>query len=121
MSCVFVAAAHPDDEVFGCDGAVVRHTDYGEQVHFLIVAERSTLRQQLRKSAQVRDKRSALALASQSVGSILGSEDIELLPILGNTLDSFVRLDLLGRIESWFRCVQPEGVHSDIKHGFFAI
>ena len=92
MSCVFVAAAHPDDEVFGCNGAVVRHTDYGEQVHFLIVAERSTLPQQLRTPAQVRDKRSALALASQSVGLILGAEDIELLDILGNNLDYFVVL-----------------------------
>ena len=111
MSRVFVAPAHPDDEVFGCDGAVVRHTDYGEQVHFLIVAERSTLRQPLRKPAQVRDKRSALALASQSVGSILGAEDIELLDILGNTLDSFVRFDLLGRIESGFHCDQPESIY----------
>jgi len=36
---ILVVAAHPDDEVLGCGGAIARHVGLGDQVHILIMAE----------------------------------------------------------------------------------
>ena len=43
---IYIVAAHPDDEVLGCGGTIARHTDAGDQVQVLIVAEGATSRQQ---------------------------------------------------------------------------
>ena len=36
---VLVIAAHPDDEVLGCGGAIARHREEGDAVHVLIMGE----------------------------------------------------------------------------------
>ena len=58
MKNILVIAAHPDDEVLGCGGTIARHSDSGDQVKVLIVAEGSTSRQQERDRGRVRDKAS---------------------------------------------------------------
>jgi len=108
---VLVVAAHPDDEVLGCGGAIARHADSGDQVQVLIVAEGSTSRQQERDRAQVRDELSALAKAAQTAGSILGAAGVELLDLPDNRLDSLDRLDLVKRIEQCVQCHQPDCVY----------
>lgn len=34
-----VFAPHPDDEVFGCGGAIMRHVEYGEAVQIIVVTD----------------------------------------------------------------------------------
>ena len=50
---VLVVAAHPDDEVLGCGGTIARHSDAGDLVHVLIVAEGATSRQHQRDRSEV--------------------------------------------------------------------
>ena len=40
---ILVIAAHPDDEILGCGGTMVRHLQNGEEVHVAILAEGMTL------------------------------------------------------------------------------
>ena len=111
MSNVVVVAAHPDDEVLGCGGTIARHSDSGDQVQILIVAEGSTSRQQERDRAKLRDELSALAQAAQTAGSILGAADVKLLDLPDNRLDSLDRLDLIKRIEEYIEIHRPECVY----------
>ena len=111
MSRVLIVAAHPDDEVLGCGGAIARHVDSGDQVQVLIVAEGSTSRQKVRDRAQVRDELSALTKAAQAAGSILGAASVELLDLPDNRLDSLDRLDLIKLIEERVDNYQPGSVY----------
>ena len=108
---VLVIAAHPDDEVLGCGGAIARHSDFGDQVHVLIVAEGSTSRQKQRDRSQVEDELSALSRAAQAAGSILGAADVVLLDLPDNRLDSLDRLDLIKRIEEYVDHYKPGCVY----------
>ncbi|MBK6958190.1 MAG: PIG-L family deacetylase [Nitrosomonas sp.] len=38
-NCVLVFAPHPDDEVFGCGGAIMRHVELGTPVRVIIVSD----------------------------------------------------------------------------------
>ena len=108
---VLVVAAHPDDEVLGCGGTIARHADAGDQVQVLIVAEGATSRQQQRDRIQAGDELSALALAAQKAGSILGAVGVELLDLPDNRLDSLDRLDLIKRLEESIERHRPQVVY----------
>ena len=41
MKKVFVVAAHPDDEVLGCGGTLLKHIDQGDKVYILFVTDYS--------------------------------------------------------------------------------
>jgi len=38
-NCALVFAPHPDDEVFGCGGAIMRHIEQGIPVHVIVVSD----------------------------------------------------------------------------------
>jgi LmbE family N-acetylglucosaminyl deacetylase len=108
---VLVVAAHPDDEVLGCGGAIARHADAGDQVQVFIVAEGATSRQQQRDRAEATRELSALHHAAQQAGAILGAAGVELLDLPDNRLDSLDRLDLIKHIEERIVRHQPQVVY----------
>lgn len=108
---VLVVAAHPDDEVLGCGGTIARHADAGDQVKVLIVAEGATSRQQQRDRGQASEELSALVLAAQKAGVILGAQGVEVLDLPDNRLDSLDRLDLVKQIEERITRHQPQVVY----------
>ena len=108
---ILVVAAHPDDEVLGCGGAIARHGDAGDHVQLLIVAEGATSRQQQRDRSQASVDLFALALAAQRAASILGATGVELLDLPDNRLDSLDRLDLIKQIEERIERHQPQVVY----------
>ena len=67
---ILVIAAHPDDEVLGCGGAIARHADAGDSVQVLIVAEGATSRHQHRNRAEATNELSGLAQAAQLASSM---------------------------------------------------
>ena len=89
---VLIIAAHPDDEVLGCGGTIARHSESGDQVHVLIVAEGLTSRSHERDRAAVQNQLSDLSRAAQLAGSILGAVSVELLDLPDNRLDFLIAL-----------------------------
>ena len=39
MKKIFVVAAHPDDEVLGCGGTLLKHINEGDKVYVLFVSD----------------------------------------------------------------------------------
>lgn len=108
---ILVVAAHPDDEVLGCGGTIARHSDFGDHVEVLIIAEGTTSRQPQRNRLNAVQELTALRKAAQEAGSILGAAGIELLDFPDNRLDSLDRLDLIKQIEKRIELHQPEVVY----------
>ncbi len=109
---VLVVAAHPDDEVLGCGGTIARHSEAGDRVQVLIVAEGATSRQAQRDRAGAQADLSQLAQAAQRAGKILGAAGVELLDLPDNRLDSLDRLDLIKVIEAHIERHQPRVVYT---------
>lgn len=109
---VLVIAAHPDDEVIGCGGAIARHAANGDQVAVLIVAEGATSRASQRDRSSAKDELTALASAAQIANSALGVTRLNLLDFPDNRMDSVERLDVIKRIEAEIAIWQPATVYT---------
>jgi len=104
---VLVVAAHPDDEVLGCGGTLVRHVSAGDAVHVLIVAQGVLAR----KSASAED----LALhreAANRAAEAMGVKSLTLGDFPDNRLDSVDRLDVTRFIEERVAATLPQTVYT---------
>lgn len=108
---ILVVAAHPDDEVLGCGGTIARHSEAGDIVQILIVAEGATSRQKDRERLAIIEELSDLAVSAEKASSILKVSNIELLDLPDNRLDSIDRLDLIKKIEKRIDSYQPSTVY----------
>lgn len=96
---VLVVAAHPDDEVLGCGGTILRHVDNGDTVHIMIMAEGLTSRDMQRDADLRQDELSNLHNCSGKVAEFLGAEKLEMLGFPDNRMDSVDLLDVVKEIE----------------------
>lgn len=108
---VLVVAAHPDDEVLGCGGTILRHVEAGDHVEILIVAEGATSRQRQRNRLNAKNELTELAISAEKARSILGTAGVELLDLPDNRLDSMNLLDLIKQIEEKIKRHKPEIVY----------
>lgn len=113
---VAVIAAHPDDEVLGCGGAMAAHSDRGDRVHVLIVAEGATSRQPARDRDAAAGEFAVLADAAQAAHAVLGSASLKLLGFPDNRMDSVDLLDVTKAVEDWLNEVRPDIVYTHYPH-----
>lgn len=112
---VLVVAAHPDDELLGCGGAVAKHAAAGDPVHILIVAEGATSRSPHRDARDHSSELSRLRDAAVRAAAAVGAKT----PIFGmlpdNRLDSVDLLDVVKVVEGVVERVRPGVVYT--HHG----
>ncbi|MDH4033934.1 MAG: PIG-L family deacetylase, partial [candidate division Zixibacteria bacterium] len=97
---VLVVAAHPDDEILGCGGAMARHVKAGDHVSLAILAEGLTSRDSQRDRERRREEISELGKAARQANKILGVTDVELYDFPDNRMDSVPRLDIVKQVEN---------------------
>lgn len=110
-STIMVIAAHPDDEVLGCGGAIARHAESGNPVYVLILGEGILSRYEDRKIA---DKKEICSLRSDSkaAASILGVKKIFFLNFPDNSFDSVLILKIIKEIERIKRLIKPNIIYT---------
>lgn len=111
-NCIGVIAAHPDDEILGCGGAIARHVAQGDEVHILILAEGelSRLGQDSKESAKQR--LSQLKLCASKASKIVGATSIELLDFPDNRMDAVDRLAIIKQVESFMAQHKPARIYT---------
>ena len=108
---VLVVAAHPDDEVLGCGGAISRHSDHGDQVHVLVLGEGVTSRSDNREEASSQELE-ILKTEARKAAAIMGVEKLTLRDLPDNRFDSLPLLDIVKQVEIIRNEVRPEVVYT---------
>lgn len=118
-STILVVAAHPDDEVLGCGGTIARHTEAGDRVHLLFLADGVSSRTERPDRAAVQRRQATAAAAARELGAdpprFFGGPD--------NALDSLALIEVVRAVEAVVSDVAPDIVYThhggdlNIDHG----
>ncbi|MEM9543292.1 MAG: PIG-L family deacetylase [Cyanobacteria bacterium P01_E01_bin.42] len=109
---VLVIAAHPDDEVLGCGGTIIKHSQQGDVVRVLILAEGATSRDWTRNRETRQTDLSALAKAAHQASEILEVDSVKLLQFPDNRMDTCDLLDIVKVIEAHIQEYLPERIYT---------
>jgi N-acetylglucosaminylphosphatidylinositol deacetylase family protein len=109
---VLVVAAHPDDEVLGVGGTIIRHAEQGDCIKILLMAEGLTSRKDKRDTEGFQKELDALHRQAQSVARILGADEIRLCNFPDNRMDGIERLDIIKPIEHLIDEFHPNIVYT---------
>ena len=100
---VLVVAAHPDDEVLGVGGTLIRHFQRGDEIRAVIVCSAASIRYREDEHDQPGDaQRASHYLGTQSQG--LGFAD--------QRLDSGSNLELIQAVEREIQGFQPQTIYT---------
>lgn len=109
---VLVIAAHPDDEVLGCGGAIALHRDQGHDVTVLIATRGRSAEDS--QSGQPQFTYTAAAM------KVLDVVDFRFLGFPDQQMDTFGLTDIITPLENVVREVRPQVVYcqygGDINH-----
>lgn len=102
MNKILVVAAHPDDEILGIGGIVLRHTKRGDEVRNIIMCEGESFR-------YGRDVGQNLAI--QEVSKLLGVSKVYQLQYPDEKLDTYTLTELIKPLEQVSEEFKPDIVY----------
>ncbi len=108
MKKILVVAAHPDDEILGCGGTIAKHTNNGDDVHVLILAEGITSRGSVDGLPELR---TVAEKANRFLGASVSFRDFP-----DNKMDSVPLLDVVKEVEKVIQDIQPEVVYTHYEN-----
>jgi len=103
---ILIIAAHPDDEVLGCGGTIVRHIKDGDSVSVVFMADGVRSRNHDNISINSRNKHAMKAC------SIMGVSSPIFLNFPDNKMDSIPLLDIVKSVENIINKVKPTIVYT---------
>lgn len=102
---ILVVAAHPDDELLGVGGTLLKHIDQGDEVSVLILGDGESSKDY---GADI-DKRSVMA---RNVADFIGAKNLILKKLPDQQFDSIPILDIIKQIETVVTQVQPNIIYT---------
>lgn len=102
---VAVIAAHPDDELLGVGGTVLRHVAAGHQVFALVIADGATSRYSPTAVASLQEQ-------CRDAARILGFAEIDFLDMPDQRLDTLPKLEIVQAIEEFLDVKRPNVVYA---------
>lgn len=110
MKIIAVIAAHPDDEVLGCAGTIALHSQQGDQVHVIFMADGENAR--INQIPQHSSRQAAVYAAL----AILKVESVEFLNLADNAMDSMPLLKIIQALESKLMLLKPDIIYTHFAH-----
>ena len=107
---ILVIAAHPDDEVLGCGGAIAKKVFVEKaEVNCLILSKGVESRENIKNK---KDKLKINLNAAKSANKILGVKNLEILDFPDNKLDSVSRIKIIKEIEKRIKKFNPTTIYT---------
>lgn len=110
MAIILVIAAHPDDEILGIGGTVLKHKKQGDEVFCIIAAEGIGARYS--KGIKRDDEVNELHDQTLEAAKILGYKEVFFLRFPDNRMDSVDLLDVVKKIEEIVNRVNPDIIYT---------
>jgi LmbE family N-acetylglucosaminyl deacetylase len=98
---ILVVAAHPDDETLGCGGALLRHRDEGDALHWVIVTS-------MPPDAYSAPRRKRRAAELREVARLYGFASTRELGFPTAGLESVPRAELVDKMSAAFKAARPD-------------
>jgi LmbE family N-acetylglucosaminyl deacetylase len=115
MKRILIVAAHPDDEILGCGGTIIRRINEGDEVYSLVLGEGITSRYQKRILGE-EVKLKELHDSYNKVCKFMGFKNWWLYKFPDNRFDSVDLLDIVKVVESIKEELQPEIVYTHFEN-----
>lgn len=109
MSPILVVAAHPDDELLGVGGTLVKHLQRGDEVHALMLSEGAT-------SRYTNGMAGELAMAAKSAAEVLGLSSLTFRALPDQRLDVIPLIEVTQGIEEVINRLRPKTVYTHWPH-----
>ena len=106
MNKILVVAAHPDDEILGVGGTILKHARRGDSVYLLILGDGVTSR----GAGSLEMKKRAIQAAAAA--KILGVKNFFLEKLPDNKFDSVALLTIVRKVEKVLYKIKPEIVYT---------
>lgn len=110
MDNVIVIAAHPDDEVLGCGGAIVHHKTIGDHVTVFFLSDGESSRNCGELQAKQRRK------MAERAGDLLGIDRIDFLGFEDQKLDILGQLAVAKSLENAIEAMEFQIVYCHSQH-----
>ncbi len=108
---ILVIAAHPDDELLGCGGTIIKHIKNGDTASTLILGEGMTSR-----NKEEQESLEKLHKDAKVAADIIGFENIFFADLPDNKFDSVALLDIVKIVEKYISEIKPDIVYT--HHGY---
>ena len=121
---ILVIAAHPDDEVLGMGGTIVKHINSGNEVKILIMStgisarrsvnykSNSTYETDSNLNKKMTKQIQKLKVDAKNAAKILGTKNLELLDFPDNEMDTVSNLKITKTIEHIINDFKPKIVYT---------
>ena len=106
---ILIVAAHPDDEVLGCGGAIARYTEENDKVHIIFMADGVSSRGSEKLNNGEREERKQAAF---SACGVLGVKNLHFLDFPDNRMDTLPLLDIIQPLERLIDEIKPDIVYT---------
>ena len=115
MRDVLVIAAHPDDEVLGCGGTLLKRIKQGDRVHCVVLGEGLTSRRETRAET-TREELEELHQCFKRVGKFMGFSMHQHCDLPDNRIDTVALLDVVKIVESVVAKMRPDVIYTHFEN-----
>lgn len=102
---ILVVAPHPDDEVLGCGGTILKHIAAGDDVHWCITTSMSE------DHGFSQDRMTKRADEIATIKDILGFKGVHHFDFPAATLDTLPKSDFVGALKNVFEAIEPHTLY----------
>ena len=116
MKTIFVVAAHPDDEVLGCGGTLLKHVDNGDKVYILFISDGVSGRFKEKDSDKCLKEISNREIMARKVSSLGKFKIVDFLNLKNLELSSYSHNYITNIIVKYFKKYKPDIVYTHNEH-----